>query len=50
MTAARFLEADGDYGVAAGDGTEVSTVLWLLRLRQRSSVRSMGASGRREDF
>lgn len=40
MTTTRLLEADGDYGVAAGDiqrdGTEVSTVLWLLRLQRGS--------------
>lgn len=42
MSTTRLLEPNGDYGVAAGDlqqdGTEVSTVLWLLRTQRGSCL------------
>lgn len=42
MSTTRLLETNGDYGVAAGDlqqdGTEVSTVLWLLRTQRGSCL------------
>lgn len=42
MSTTRLLETNGDYGVAAGDlqqdGTELSTVLWLLKTQRGSCL------------
>lgn len=42
MSTTRLLEPTGDYGVDAGDiqqdGTETSTVLWLLRTQRGSCL------------
>lgn len=42
MSTTRLLEPSGDYGVSGGDlqgdGTETSTVLWLLRTQRGSCL------------